>query len=108
MDEAGGQRTQDADVVPAVARDVPLVLLERQLPDREIASLMHAHGIKRVPVMRDGKLVGIVTRADLVRALAQKLSEKEPPPPRLISVDEALRRGRGEAIADMRTAPPRR
>lgn len=45
---------------------------------REIASLMHTRGIKRVPVIRDGKLVGIVSRADLVRALAQKLSEIEP------------------------------
>lgn len=76
-------------------------------PAREIASLMHTHGIKRVPVMRDGKLVGIVTRTDLVRALAQKLSEMEPPPPRRASVDEALRQGREEAIADVRTARPR-
>src|SRR5689334_1563512 len=45
---------------------------------RDIASLMHTHGIKRVPVMRDGKLVGIVSRADLVRALAQKLDQIEP------------------------------
>jgi CBS domain-containing protein len=73
-------------------------------PAREIASLMHAHGIKRVPVLRDGKLVGIVTRTDLVRALAQKLSEMEPPPPRHITADEAFRRGREEAIADVRTA----
>jgi CBS domain-containing protein len=77
-------------------------------PAREIASLMLAHGIKRVPVMRDGKLVGIVTRADLVRALAQKLSEMEPPPPRHTSVDEALRQGRKEAIANVRRARPRR
>ena len=77
-------------------------------PAREIASLMHAHGIKRVPVMRDGKLVGIVTRTDLVRALAEKLSEKESPPPRPIGVDEALRQGREEAIADVRTARPQR
>jgi CBS domain-containing protein len=73
-------------------------------PAREIASLMHAHGIKRVPVTRDGKLVGIVTRTDLVRALAQKLSEMEPPPSRHITVDEALRLGREEAIADVKTA----
>jgi CBS domain-containing protein len=77
-------------------------------PAREIASLMHAHGIKRVPVLRDGKLVGIVTRTDLVRALAQKLSEKEPPPPRLISADELLRRAREEAVANVRAARPRR
>jgi CBS domain-containing protein len=71
---------------------------------REIASLMYAHGIKRVPVVRDGKLVGIVTRADLVRALVQKLSEAEPPPPRVISADELLRLGREEAVAKAKEA----
>ena len=43
---------------------------------REIALLMYAKNIKRVPVLRDGKLIGIVARSDLVRALAQKLDEK--------------------------------
>jgi CBS domain-containing protein len=43
---------------------------------REIAQLMYAENIKRVPVLRDGKLIGIVARSDLVRALAQKLDEK--------------------------------
>ena len=42
----------------------------------EIARLMYAKNIKRVPVLRDGKLIGIVARSDLVRALAQKLDEK--------------------------------
>jgi CBS domain-containing protein len=85
----------------------PITVIETT-PAREIASLMHTHGINSVPVLRDRKLVGIVTRTDLVRALAQKLSEMEPPPPRRASVDEALRQGRKEAIADVRTARPRR
>lgn len=34
----------------------------------EIADLLDHHKIKRVPVIRDGKLVGIVSRSDLVRA----------------------------------------
>ena len=38
---------------------------------REIADLMIKHHIKRVPVLRDGKVVGIVARADLVRAIAR-------------------------------------
>ena len=42
-------------------------------PARDVAHLMHTKNIKRVPVVRDGKLVGIVARSDLVRALAQKL-----------------------------------
>jgi CBS domain-containing protein len=37
---------------------------------REMADLMTRHRIKRVPVLRDGKVVGIVARADLVRAIA--------------------------------------
>jgi signal-transduction protein with cAMP-binding, CBS, and nucleotidyltransferase domain len=36
----------------------------------EIATLLETKRIKRVPVVKDGKLVGIVSRANLVRALA--------------------------------------
>jgi CBS domain-containing protein len=62
---------------------------------REVASLMHRKAIKRVPVLRDGKLVGIVARSDLVRALAQKLGEKPPPPvAEAETLNEALRHGR--------------
>ena len=55
------------DVV-SVAEDTPLV---------EIVRLMEGHRVKRLPVLRGDALVGIVTRADLVRTLAQ-LIEKEP------------------------------
>ena len=37
----------------------------------EIAMLLSDRKIKRVPVVNDGKLVGIVSRADIVRAVAQ-------------------------------------
>ena len=36
----------------------------------EVAMLLETKLIKRVPVVRDGKLVGIISRANLVRALA--------------------------------------
>ena len=36
----------------------------------EVARLLETKRIKRVPVLRDGKLVGIVSRANLVQALA--------------------------------------
>jgi CBS domain-containing protein len=36
----------------------------------DIAQLMERHGIKRVPVMRDGRLLGIVSRSNLLQALA--------------------------------------
>ena len=36
----------------------------------DIANLLETKRIKRVPVVKDGQLVGIVSRANLVRALA--------------------------------------
>ncbi len=36
----------------------------------DVAETLEAHRIRRVPVVRGGKLVGLVSRADLVRALA--------------------------------------
>ncbi|WP_297490208.1 CBS domain-containing protein [Acidocella sp.] len=36
----------------------------------EIVDLFARHGIKRVPVLREGVLVGIVARSDIIRALA--------------------------------------
>jgi CBS domain-containing protein len=42
----------------------------------EVAAVMETNRIKRVPVMRSGKLVGIISRANLVRALAA--AKKEP------------------------------
>jgi CBS domain-containing protein len=42
---------------------------------RELADMMVMRHINRVPIVRDGKLVGIVSPADLVRALAQNRGE---------------------------------
>ena len=39
----------------------------------EIADLSQRHRIKRVPIVRDGKVVGVVSRADLVRVLVRPL-----------------------------------
>jgi CBS domain-containing protein len=39
---------------------------------QEIANLLENHGIKRVPVIENGRLVGIVSRANLVQALATR------------------------------------
>jgi CBS domain-containing protein len=37
----------------------------------ELAELMIKHAIKRLPVLRDGKVVGVVSRADLITAIAK-------------------------------------
>ncbi|MBI3516850.1 MAG: CBS domain-containing protein [Proteobacteria bacterium] len=53
-----------ADVM---SRDV--VTVSEDTPLGAIADLFEDHNIKRVPVTRDGRVVGIVSRADLLRAL---------------------------------------
>lgn len=56
------------------ARDVmtaPVITVGEDTEIDEVARLLIAHRIKRVPVLRDGRVVGIVSRADLVRALAE-------------------------------------
>jgi CBS domain-containing protein len=71
--------------------------VSEETPARDIAHLMHTMSIKRVPVVRDGKLVGIVARSDLVRALARKLEEKPVASAApATGLDQALRRGRGK------------
>jgi CBS domain-containing protein len=55
------------------ARDVmtrDVVAVTPETPVAEIADLLETRGIKRVPVLRDGALVGIVSRANLVQAMA--------------------------------------
>jgi len=44
-------------------------------PIADIALLLETKGIKRVPIVRDGKLVGIVSRANLIQALATTIDE---------------------------------
>src|SRR5215211_2100542 len=63
----------------------------------EIARLVERHRIKRVPVLRDGNLVGIVTRGNLLQGLATLKAE----PPR--SVDDVTIRE--ELIAELKTQP---
>jgi CBS-domain-containing membrane protein len=47
----------------------------------EIVHLMERHQIKRLPVMTGDKMVGIVTRANLLRALASLAGETKPAAP---------------------------
>lgn len=57
------------------ARDVmtaPVVTVGEEVEIDEVARLLTAHRIKRVPVLRDDRIVGIVSRADLVGALAER------------------------------------
>src|ERR1700726_4764657 len=59
------------------ARDVmsaPVVRIAETTEASEIARLLEEYRIKRVPVVRDDRIVGIVSRADLLRVLAAEHS----------------------------------
>src|SRR5690606_27475648 len=58
-------------------------------PLREIADMLEKHGIKRVPIVEDGRLAGIVSRAILLQAMASQAGAFAAPPSKS---DEALRR----------------
>ena len=38
----------------------------------DVAALMVEHGIKRVPVVENGNIIGIISRADIIKTLAKK------------------------------------
>jgi CBS domain-containing protein len=63
-------------VEEVMTHDLLTIIEDTPLP--EIVQLMERHRIKRVPVMRGKELVGIVSRANLVRALASLAREVEP------------------------------
>ena len=63
--------TLSADPPAAQLMSAPVVSVQESTPVDEIARLLEIHRIKRAPVLRDGIMVGIVSRADLLRALAQ-------------------------------------
>jgi CBS domain-containing protein len=50
-----------------------VVSVSEDTPLSEIAALLERKRIKRVPVVKDGKLVGIVSRSNLIQALASVL-----------------------------------
>ena len=64
------------------ARDImtrEVVSVDEDTPVAQIADLLDKHGIKRVPVMRGRLLVGIVSRANLVQALATEARKASRP-----------------------------
>jgi len=47
----------------------PVVTVDEKAELGEIARLLAAHRIKRVPVVRNGRVVGVLSRADLLRGM---------------------------------------
>lgn len=80
-----------------VAEDVmsePVISVLPGTPVEEVAHLMAERHIKRVPVVEDGHLVGIVSRGDVLRAAYERLQA-------LDDVQAGRRRTDGEIIASL-------
>jgi CBS domain-containing protein len=77
--------TLAADYVKAHARKVAdimtrdVVTVSPDAPLHEVAALMEKNSIKRVPVLSNGQLVGIISRANLVQAVASAREGLEVP-----------------------------
>lgn len=56
--------------VAEIMTDTPRTI-EEQVPLVEVAELLMTERIRRLPVVRHGKLVGLISRTDLVRFFAQ-------------------------------------
>jgi CBS-domain-containing membrane protein len=87
-------KSHGGKVKDVMTRDVISVTDTTAVAD--IAALLETKGIKRVPVLRDGRLVGIVSRANLVRALAMTIGET----PRAAEADDRTIRDR--LLAELR------
>ena len=64
------RKTAGSTVGDVMTRAV--ICIDPGMPVEAIAALLDRRGIKRVPVVTHGRLVGIVSRADLVKALAMQ------------------------------------
>jgi CBS domain-containing protein len=66
----------EADIIAKKGKDAKAIMSKKVISIRrdasveEIAQLMVTHAIKRLPVMEGGKIIGIVSRADIVNAIA--------------------------------------
>lgn len=76
--------THGSKVSDVMSKNVKTV--DENVALEDIVALMERHQIKRVPVMHQGKLVGIVTRSDLVHALVS-LSRMTP----TVTTDSTIR-----------------
>lgn len=89
LQEAAGQYVRSHGLRARDVMSSPVVSVTEDTPLARVADLMSKRRIKRVPVLRRGRVVGIVSRADLVKALAAAVGSGPPP---IAPSDEELQR----------------
>jgi CBS domain-containing protein len=90
LGESAATRAHDAKreaTTAGEAMTAPAITVPSQCRIAAAAAIMVSRGINRLPVVDDGRLVGIVSRADLVRSFVQPDGELE----RMIREDVLLR-----------------
>ena len=104
LDMLSSPEQQARDYVRAHARKVADVMTREVItarsdtPLREIADLLEKHNIKRVPIVDNDQVIGIVSRANLVQALASRQAG-------IIGVEPTDEKLREAVIANLRSQP---
>ncbi len=91
-----GQQGKPAEPPQLESRKVEDIMTREPItiaPSASIADacrLLHEHQLRWLPVVEGDKLVGVIARADLVRAVAESAEKTSPAPTRDVSVDTRL------------------
>jgi len=93
------------------ARDVmsaPVIMIDEDITVEEVAQLMTTYHVKRLPLVRAGRVCGIVTRNDLQRVIAQESHQAQPAAHKgiLDNIIAALDHGRGVHTAKSANESP--
>ena len=100
-----GDETLAAEYVKAHARKVADIMTRQvifaapDMPLYEIANMLESNSIKRVPIVKDGQVVGIVSRANLIQAVASSRKELDIPLADAVIRDKLLANLQGEPWA---------
>jgi CBS domain-containing protein len=87
-DELAVEYSKSHGVRASDVMTAPVVTIPDDMPVAEIARTLEENHIKRVPVVADGRLVGIVSRANLLHGLATRMAATPSPS---AATDQAIR-----------------
>jgi len=96
VDEQAREFTKSHALTAAQVMTTRVIHVAESTPLADIVALMEKHKVKRLPVLSQGKLVGIVSRVDLLRALV--VAQTQPVAP-LPATDTTIRAAMNDVLA---------